>query len=70
MVAGEGRPEMDMTFILDGHMTIEHALPVTPLRNDVDAPRPQQDSYTPTLLVAYGGIEGDLALSALRRLEG
>ena len=57
---GGGDLEMDMTFLLDGHTTIEHALPVTPLRNDVVSfVARSTTSYTPTLLVAYGGISGD-----------
>src|SRR4030095_8237680 len=32
---GGGDLETDMTMILDGHTTIEHALPITPLRKDV-----------------------------------
>jgi hypothetical protein len=57
---GGGDLEMDMTFVLDGHTTIEHALPVTPLRKDVVTFLAQSGtSYTPTLLVAYGGISGD-----------
>jgi Tol biopolymer transport system component/imidazolonepropionase-like amidohydrolase len=57
---GGGDLEMDMTFILDGHTTIEHALPITPLRNDVVTLLARsKTAYTPTLLVAYGGIEGD-----------
>lgn len=57
---GGGDLEMDMTFVLDGHTTVEHALPITPLRKDVVAfLAGSGTSYTPTLLVAYGGISGD-----------
>jgi len=57
---GGGDLEMDMTFVLDGHTTIEHALPMTPLRKDiVELVAKSGTSYTPTLLVAYGGISGD-----------
>ena len=57
---GGGDLEMDMTFVLDGHTTVEHALPITPLRNDVVWFLARSTtSYTPTLLVAYGGISGD-----------
>lgn len=49
-----------MTFILDGHTTVEHALPITPLRKDaVEFFAKSGTAYTPTLLVAYGGISGD-----------
>ena len=57
---GGGDLEMDMTFVLDGHTTVEHALPITPLRKDVVSFfAASGTSYTPTLLVAYGGISGD-----------
>jgi Tol biopolymer transport system component/imidazolonepropionase-like amidohydrolase len=57
---GGGDLETDMTMILDGHTTIEHALPMTPLRNDVVTLLARSGTaYTPTLLVAYGGISGD-----------
>jgi len=57
---GGGDLEMDMTMVLDGHTTIEHALPMTPLRKDiVELLAKSGTSYTPTLLVAYGGISGD-----------
>jgi hypothetical protein len=57
---GGGDLEMDMTMALDGHTTIEHALPITPLRNDVvNFLARSGTAYTPTLLVAYGGISGD-----------
>jgi Tol biopolymer transport system component/imidazolonepropionase-like amidohydrolase len=57
---GGGDLEMDMTFVLDGHTTVEHALPITPLRKDiVEFFAHSGTSYTPTLLVAYGGISGD-----------
>ncbi len=57
---GGGDLEMDMTFVLDGHTTVEHALPITPLRKDVISFfAGSGSSYTPTLLVAYGGISGD-----------
>jgi Tol biopolymer transport system component/imidazolonepropionase-like amidohydrolase len=57
---GGGDLEMDMTFVLDGHTTVEHALPITPLRKDiVQLLAKSGTAYTPTLLVAYGGISGD-----------
>jgi Tol biopolymer transport system component/imidazolonepropionase-like amidohydrolase len=57
---GGGDLEMDMTFVLDGHTTVEHALPITPLRKDiVSFFAGSGTAYTPTLLVAYGGISGD-----------
>jgi hypothetical protein len=57
---GGGNLEANMSMILDGHTTIEHALPVTPLRKDVVTLFARSGtSYTPTLLVAYSGISGD-----------
>ncbi len=57
---GGGDLEMDMTMILDGHTTLEHALPMTPLRKDVVTLFAKSGTaYTPTLLVAYGGHSGD-----------
>ena len=58
---GGGDLEMDMTMVLDGHTTIEHALPIAPLARDVIQLVSQSGTaYTPTLLVAYGGLSGDL----------
>jgi len=57
---GGGDLEMDMSLVLDGHTTVEHALPITPLYKDVVTFFAKSGtSYTPTLLVAYGGISGD-----------
>jgi hypothetical protein len=57
---GGGDLEMDMTMVLDGHTTVEHALPIAPLHKDViDLFARSKTSYTPTLLVAYGGFSGD-----------
>jgi Tol biopolymer transport system component/imidazolonepropionase-like amidohydrolase len=57
---GGGDLETDMTMVLDGHTTIEHALPVAPLRKDVLTLMSRSGTaYTPTLLVAYGGLAGD-----------
>jgi Tol biopolymer transport system component/imidazolonepropionase-like amidohydrolase len=57
---GGGDVEADMTMVLDGHTTIEHALPVAPLSKDVlTLFSRSKTAYTPTLLVAYGGLSGD-----------
>jgi len=57
---GGGDLESDMTMILDGHTTIEHALPFAPLGPDVlQLFSRSGTAYTPTLLVAYGGLSGD-----------
>ncbi|HET7291907.1 MAG TPA: amidohydrolase family protein [Vicinamibacteria bacterium] len=57
---GGGDLEADMTMILDGHTTVEHALPIAPLGKDVVTLFSRsRTAYTPTLLVAYGGLSGD-----------
>jgi Tol biopolymer transport system component/imidazolonepropionase-like amidohydrolase len=57
---GGGDLESNLGMILDGHTTIEHALPVTPLQKDVVTLFAKSGTaYTPTLLVAYGGLSGD-----------
>jgi Tol biopolymer transport system component/imidazolonepropionase-like amidohydrolase len=57
---GGGDLENDMTMILDGHTTVEHALPYAPLAKDVVTLfSKSKTAYTPTLLVAYGGPSGD-----------
>ena len=57
---GGGDLEADMSMILDGHTTEEHALMQTPLYKDVVTLFARSGtSYTPTLLVAYGGLSGE-----------
>jgi Tol biopolymer transport system component/imidazolonepropionase-like amidohydrolase len=57
---GGGDLEADMTMVLDGHTTIEHALPIAPLGQDVVSLLAKSGTaYTPTLLVAYGGLAGE-----------
>jgi Tol biopolymer transport system component/imidazolonepropionase-like amidohydrolase len=57
---GGGDLEQNVTMLLDGHTTIEHALPIAPLGRDVIQLFAQSGvAYTPTLLVAYGGLSGD-----------
>jgi hypothetical protein len=57
---GGGDFDADMSMILDGHTTIEHALPYIPLYKDVVTLFGRSGTaYTPTLLVAYGGPSGD-----------
>ena len=57
---GGGDFDADMTMILDGHTTIEHALPYVPLYKDVVTLFGRSGTaYVPTLLVAYGGPSGD-----------
>jgi hypothetical protein len=48
--------KLDLTHMLDGFRGNEHSLPITPLYKDVTQLLAQSKiSYTPTLLVAYGG---------------
>ncbi len=61
MPEGGGNLSMNLTMILDGHTGIEHALPVTPLYRDVvQLFARSKTGYTLTLLVAYGGISGEV----------
>lgn len=57
---GGGDFEANMSMILDGHTGIEHALSVGPIYKDVVEMFAQSGvGYTPTLLVSYGGLEGE-----------
>jgi len=50
----------DLTMALDGYPAQEHALPITPLYKDVvQLYGTTQITYTPTLLVVYGGPWGE-----------
>jgi imidazolonepropionase-like amidohydrolase/Tol biopolymer transport system component len=62
MVVPEGGSlfEANMTMVVDGHTGVEHALPVANVYDDVKQFWPQtQVGYTPTLIVAYGGLDGE-----------
>lgn len=62
MVVPEGGSlfQHNMTMVVDGHTTIEHALPVPHLYDDVKQLMKQtKTAYVPTLGVAYGGIQGE-----------
>lgn len=57
---GGGKFEEDLTHVMDGHTGNEHALPITPIYKDVVQLFAKSHSgYTPTLLVAYGGLSGE-----------
>lgn len=48
--------KLNMTHALDGYPGLEHSLPITPLYNDVvELFKSTGITYTPTLLVSYGG---------------
>ena len=57
---GGGNFENNMGMILDGHTGIEHTTPVAPLYDDIQQMWSRtRVGYTPTFLVAYGGISGE-----------
>ncbi len=63
MVVPEGGSlfEMNMNMVVDGHTTIEHTIPVANIYQDVEAIWPPgKVGYTPTLLVGYGGMFGEV----------
>jgi imidazolonepropionase-like amidohydrolase/Tol biopolymer transport system component len=50
----------NMSMILDGHTGIEHNIPVAPLYTDVlKLWSASKTGYTPTLIVNYGGLNGE-----------
>ncbi|HEX7031256.1 MAG TPA: amidohydrolase family protein [Gammaproteobacteria bacterium] len=62
MVVPEGGAlfQHNMTMIVDGHTGIEHSLSVENIYDDVIQLWSQSEvGYTPTLIVAYGGIMGE-----------
>lgn len=51
---------MDLNLVADGNSTLEHNIPVMRMYEDVLQFFAQSDtSYTPTLVVGYGGLAGD-----------
>ena len=57
---GGGKFEENLGMVMDGHTGLEHALPITPIYKDVvELFSKSQSGYTPTLLVAYGGLSGE-----------
>jgi imidazolonepropionase-like amidohydrolase/Tol biopolymer transport system component len=62
MVVPEGGSllQHNLTMIVDGHTGIEHAIPVAEIYQDVEQLWSQTEvGYTPTLVVAFGGIWGE-----------
>lgn len=50
----------NLTHVLDGHTGVEHNLPYAPLYDDVvQLWSKSRTGYTPTLIVCYGGINGE-----------
>ncbi|WP_224240484.1 amidohydrolase family protein [Hyalangium gracile] len=62
MVVPEGGSliQHNMTMVVDGHTGVEHALPVARVYADVKQLwSKSKTGYTPTLIVAYGGLFGE-----------
>lgn len=62
MVVPEGGAKFyhNMNMITDGHTGIEHALPIAKVYDDVKQFWSQTEvGYTPTFVVAYGGLSGE-----------
>jgi Tol biopolymer transport system component/imidazolonepropionase-like amidohydrolase len=62
MVVPEGGAKFqhNMNMIVDGHTGVEHALPISNVYSDVVQLWSQTEAgYTPTFVVAYGGITGE-----------
>lgn len=62
MVVPEGGSlfQHNMNMVIDGHTGIEHALPVANVYDDVKQLWSQTKvGYTPTLIVGYGGLDGE-----------
>ncbi len=62
MVVPEGGAlfQNNMTMVVDGHTTVEHALPIADVWDDVKQLWGQTAvGYTPTLNVGYGGLDGE-----------
>jgi Tol biopolymer transport system component/imidazolonepropionase-like amidohydrolase len=50
----------NMTMIMDGHTGVEHNIPVAPVYKDVlELWKTSKSGYTPTLIVNYGGLNGE-----------
>jgi len=57
---GGGKFEENLGMVMDGHTGVEHALPIAPIYQDVvELFSKSGTGYTPTLLVAYGGLSGE-----------
>lgn len=59
---GGGDLLMNVGMVIDGHSSIEHAIPVAPIYADIKTLwSKSKTTYVPTLLVAYGGVSGEVA---------
>jgi imidazolonepropionase-like amidohydrolase len=62
MVVPEGGSNYayNMSMVLDGHTGVEHNIPVAPIYNDaLSLWAASRTGYTPTLIVNYGGLNGE-----------
>jgi len=62
MVVPEGGSllQHNLTMVIDGHTTLEHSIPAAKIYDDIKQLWSQTKmAYTPTLVVAYGGIWGE-----------
>lgn len=62
MVVPEGGSLMqhNLSMVVDGHTTVEHSLPAAAIYDDIKQLwQASKTAYTPTLIVAYGGIWGE-----------
>ena len=52
--------QWDLSYIVDGHTTVEHSLPMAPFYKDVlQLFGNAETAWTPTMVVSFGGIFGD-----------
>ncbi|SHF31075.1 Imidazolonepropionase [Microbulbifer donghaiensis] len=57
---GGGKYQHNMNMIVDGHTGVEHSLPIANVYADVEQLWGQTKvGYTPTFVVAYGGLSGE-----------
>ncbi|HEY8567645.1 amidohydrolase family protein [Microbulbifer sp.] len=57
---GGGKYQHNMNMIVDGHTGVEHSLPIANIYSDVEQLWSQTKvGYTPTFVVAYGGLTGE-----------
>ncbi len=62
MVVPEGGSllQHNLSMVADGHTTLEHSIPAAAIYDDIKQYWRQSNvAYTPTLVVAYGGISGE-----------
>lgn len=61
MPEGGGKFQQNMSFLVDGHTGLEHNIPIARAYNDVTQLwKATNFGYTPTFVVAFGGMSGEL----------